>query len=100
MIAIALIAACILLAIGHTKLADSRKIRKMIEESDKAWHKTKNAYHGLHNHPITEEREGIPPDMVIVDTMFKGLFSQWWEYWDPNHVMVLRSEYENFKKEK
>lgn len=51
-------------------------------------------HHELHNHPVTEMREGIDSEKVLVDIEFKELFSEVWEYWDNKHVIVLRREYE------
>lgn len=53
--------------------------------------------HELHNHPMTEYRENIPEDKVLVDKEFGWLFSQIWEYWDDNHVIVPRSEFDKLK---
>lgn len=53
--------------------------------------------HELHNHPMTEYRENIPRDKVFIDKDFEKLFSQTWEYWDDNHVIVLRSEFDKLK---
>lgn len=55
--------------------------------------------HELHNHPMTEYRGNIPKDKVLVDKEFRRLFSQTWEYWDDNHVIVLRSEFDKLRKE-
>lgn len=54
--------------------------------------------HELHNHPITEYRENIPKTKVLVDKEFGRLFSQTWEYWDDNHVIVLKSEFDRNRK--
>lgn len=54
---------------------------------------------GLHNHPVTEEREKIDSHLVLVDARFRVFFSQIWGYWDPNHILVLKSEYQNLKNQ-
>lgn len=51
----------------------------------------------LHNHPVTEMREGIPKNKVLVDPEFAHLFRKTWDYWDNYHVIVRRSEYESIK---
>lgn len=56
-----------------------------------------NKYHELHNHPMTEQREGIDAENVLVDKEFEELFSQSCEYWDGKHIIVSRSEYEELK---
>ena len=53
-------------------------------------------YEDVH-HPMTEYRENIPRDKVFIDKEFEKLFSQTWEYWDDNHVIVLRSEFDKLK---
>ena len=46
--------------------------------------------HELHNHPMTEERENIPPDKVIVDAKFAPLFSSYEKYF--GHIIVSKEE--------
>lgn len=58
-----------------------------------------NKVHEMHNHPMTEERDGIPKDKVIVDEQFRSLYAKFdWYY--GNHIVVLRSDYENLKYKK
>lgn len=52
----------------------------------------------LHDHPLTEEREGIPKNKVLIDREFKYLFKHAEVYWDRSHVVVDRDEYNNIKK--
>lgn len=54
--------------------------------------------HQLHNHPVTEEREGIASDKVLVDKCFAGLFENIEPYWDDNHVIVSKETYLAIKK--
>ena len=51
--------------------------------------------HELHNHPMTEERENIPPDKVIVDAKFAPLFSSYEKYF--GHIIVSKEEYLKLK---
>jgi len=54
----------------------------------------------IHNHPMAEQRENIPKDKVLVDVRFKEKFSKSFPYWDSNHIIVLRCEYEKLINEK
>lgn len=54
--------------------------------------------HELHNHPITESRECIPKNKVLIDKEFVSLFEKTEEYWDTNHVIVDRKEYDKIKQ--
>lgn len=51
--------------------------------------------HLLSNHPITEMREGIPSDKVVVDEQYKDLFSSYEPY--GVHIVVSKREYLNIK---
>ncbi len=52
--------------------------------------------HELHNHPMTEERENIPSDKVIVDREFANLFSTYENYL--GHIIVSKNEYLKLKQ--
>ena len=55
--------------------------------------------HEMHNHPMTEEKDGIPKDKVIVDEQFRSLYTKFdWYY--RNHIVVYRSDYEALKHKK
>lgn len=54
--------------------------------------------HELHNHPVTEQHEGIPNNKNLIVQTFEYLFKHIKSYWDVNHVVVDRTEYNNIKK--
>ena len=49
--------------------------------------------HKLHSHPGKEAKEGVPPDRVLVDDCFKELFTRIYGYWDSNHILVSKEEF-------
>ena len=50
----------------------------------------------MHNHPMAEERSGIPKDKVIVDADFKSLFVKF-DWHDGRHIVVDKKDYEKIK---
>lgn len=53
--------------------------------------------HEMHTHPITEEREHIQKDKVLVDAEFKSLFTHIFPWYDNTHIVVYRKDFEELK---
>lgn len=51
----------------------------------------------MHSHSLTEQGVGIAKDKVIVDKEFSFLFNNV-SYWDEDHVIVNRNEFNEIKK--
>lgn len=52
----------------------------------------------LHSHPVTEQRDGIAKNKVLVDKEFEFLFNRVFTYWDEEHILVSRDEFNTIKK--
>ena len=51
----------------------------------------------IEHDPILERIYGIDPEMVLVNTEFKGCFINW-QLWDSCFILVTREEFEKVRE--
>ena len=80
-----MILVCIIVYTLYLLRAAQTELRLLLKEKQKRINE-------LHRHPVTEQRDHIPEDKVIVDSEFKDRFSSYIRYYG-NHILVSKAEY-------
>lgn len=76
------------------KYKEMKNKRNEYLEAKALQHKIKS----LHSHPVTEQRDGVVKNKVLVDKEFEFLFNRVFTYWDEEHILVSREEFNTIKK--